>query len=154
MKKRTCTDTRFYQLLLTALLALCMMVSSCTAVQRIEEPRRGAESYLELQVEPSNGEIYVDDQFMGVINGWREQTIPIQPGVRRLEIRASGYLPQRFDLEVEPGSHLVLRARLEREIGAFDEQHEEGVESSTSNQQERIIEAPTPRRGTERDLKL
>ncbi len=76
------------------------------------------QSYLELKVDPATAEIYIDDEYHGVVEGWREQVVPIAPGYRRLELRAQGYLPQRFDLDVNEDTWLTLRVKLEPAIDA------------------------------------
>ncbi len=92
--------------------------SSCSAVQPIGDDR--TPGYLMLDVEPTDAEIYVDDDYKGQVDGWRAQTIPLSPGARRLEFRAKGYMTQRFDIEIEPGDQLTLRLRLERELDELD----------------------------------
>ncbi len=105
-------------------LLMTLILAGCTAVQSVPSGVGDGESLLELQVFPSTAEIYIDDDYQGVVEGWRDQIMPIKSGQRRLELRADGYISQRFDLDVEEGQHLTLRARLEStiDLSAPDEQ--------------------------------
>lgn len=87
------------------------LFAGCSAVQPMAEP--DDQSYLELDVEPPTAEIYIDDDYSGTVAGWREQVVPIAPGQRRVELRAEGYIAQRFDVDVGDGRWLTLRVRME-----------------------------------------
>ncbi len=82
----------------------------CTAIQPIDDRQ---EAFLELLVVPDTAEIFIDDEYVGVVNRWARQTVPVEAGYRRLELRADGYLTQRFDLDVTPGNMHTLRVRME-----------------------------------------
>ena len=84
-------------------------------------------AFLELQVSPPTAEVFVDDEYSGVVNRWAGQTMPIRPGSRRVELRAEGYLSQRFDVEVVEGQMHTLRVRMEPEFhldGGYEEEGE------------------------------
>jgi hypothetical protein len=87
--------------------------SSCTAIQPIRSGEEDA--FLELLVVPETAEVYIDDEYQGMVNRWAGQIVPVQIGYRRLELRAEGYLTQRFDLDVAAGTMHTLRVRLEPE---------------------------------------
>ena len=93
-------------------------VAACSGIQPIDDPADSDESYLELEVEPETAEIYVDDDYQGTVDGWRDQVVPVEPGERRIELRAEGYITQRFDVEANEGRWVTLRARLEPDIDA------------------------------------
>ena len=97
------------------------------------------QSYLELQVEPTTAEIYIDDEYQGVVEGWRQQVVPIRSGYRRLELRAQGYITQRFDLDVEADSWLTLRVQLEPAIDAPG-----GLDSDDESETDDDRYLPTP----------
>ena len=106
------TSTPFL-LILGWLLILCMGIAACSGTQTRSQQEQ---SYLEFDVVPQHATIYVDDQYQGEIHGWHQQVMPVEPGHRRIELRADGYLTQRFDLEVSTGRWLTLRARLQPTI--------------------------------------
>lgn len=94
--------------------AIALMTGACSAVRPLsDEPTPG---YLRFEVEPTDAEVYIDDDFRGKIDGWRGETIPVVPGAKRVELRAPGFMTQRFDIEVAAGEFLTLELRLEREL--------------------------------------
>lgn len=101
--------------------------AACSAVQTT--PDRGPRGYLELQVEPSSAEVFIDEQYAGVVEGWGNQTIPVEPGVRRVELRAPGYYTQRFDLEI--GAHELVTLELKMEPTFDDEPPSDDGDSPT-----------------------
>lgn len=44
------------------------------------------------------------------------QTVPVSPGLRRVELKARGYITQRFDLDIQDGEILTLTLRMERRL--------------------------------------
>lgn len=116
-----CRHRRRANLWWACILALTAIVTaSCSGLPTTPGADDSEQSYLEFDVVPATAEIYIDDDYRGVIEGWREQVIPIEEGHRRLELRAHGYMTQRFDLDVGPGEWLVLRVRMEPTIGGPD----------------------------------
>lgn len=97
---------------------LALALSACYAAQPTPDQGSSKSSYLELAVEPRSAQIFIDDQYEGIVAGWREQVVPIAPGPRRLELRAQGYITQRFDLDVGEDSWLTLSVKLEPRIDA------------------------------------
>lgn len=100
------------------IVALSIALLNCSAVRPISDDR--APGYLHLEVEPSDAEVFIDDDFKGQVDGWRAQTIPVEPGNRRVELRADGFLAQRFDIDIGSGEQVTLRLRLEKEFEALD----------------------------------
>ena len=98
----------------------------CTSVQTVSDEE---ESYLELDVEPANAQIYLDGDYHGTVDGWHHQVVPVEPGARRVELRAHGYITQRFDIDVPPGRWLTLRVRMERSIESLDDGANDGDSS-------------------------
>lgn len=88
-------------------------LASCTAVQRIPDRQGSTKSYLRLDVEPSTTKVFVDSQYMGIVKGWVQQTVPVQAGARRVELRADGYMTRRFDIILEPGEEVTLQIKME-----------------------------------------
>lgn len=86
-----------------------MGCSAGYVIQQDDGPR----GYLQLDVEPADVQVEIDEKYSGVANGWVESTIPIAPGVRRVSLSADGYITQRFDLEIAPYEHVTLQLRLE-----------------------------------------
>lgn len=100
--------------------AVAMIVAGCSGVETVPDSGEEDESYLELEVEPTSAEIFIDGEYYGSVDGWRHQTIPVEPGHRRLELRADGHRSQRLDVEVEEGRWVTIRTRLEPEIETPD----------------------------------
>jgi hypothetical protein len=96
--------------------ALVTVLTGCYSVQTMADDDAVEQSYLELKVEPATAEIFIDDEYQGIVERWREQVVPIEPGYRRLELRAQGYISQRFDLDVKEDTWLTLRVKLEPTI--------------------------------------
>ena len=92
-------------------------VWGCSGPQTISETDEEP-SYLELDVEPKTAEIYIDDNYQGTVDGWREHVVPIEPGFRRVELRAEGHIAQRFDVDVTRDRWITLRVRLEPNIAS------------------------------------
>ncbi|MFU8803807.1 MAG: hypothetical protein ACNA8W_08380 [Bradymonadaceae bacterium] len=78
-----------------------------------DSSRRG---YLQLLVEPAHAEVFLNSEYQGMVNGWLGGVIPVVPGVQRLELQASGYMTQRFDLSVEANEQVTLELVMEREL--------------------------------------
>ena len=91
-------------LLATLTLAGCATMSS--------SPSRGL---LRLEVTPAQAEVFVDDKYQGRIAGWRQATLPVKPGLRRIALSAPGHITQRFDLEIARGEEVTLQVQLEAE---------------------------------------
>ncbi len=101
-------------------LALIVLLLACACASSPSTSSPDAPSVLQVDVQPPDASIYIDDQYQGQIDGWRDGRIPIEPGARRVELRADDYLPQRFDIDVEPDAWLTLRVRLEPTIDGSD----------------------------------
>ena len=72
-------------------------------------PKRGL---LRLEVTPAEAEVFIDDAYQGRIAGWREGTLPVRSGARRVALTAPGHLTQRFDLTIAPGEQVTLEVQL------------------------------------------
>lgn len=92
--------------------SLATIFTACAHQQSGPEAR----GLLRLEVEPESATIFVDDEYMGRADGWVEQTIPLQTGVRMVEIRAKGYMNQRFDVDIRPNEEVTLRLQMEPDI--------------------------------------
>lgn len=106
---------------LLLILPWLLFCHGCATTSGAQKNTEDSPSFLELQVHPTSAEIYIDDEYQGLVEGWRHQTVPIQPGYRRLELRASKFITQRFDLDVNPGELLTLTVRLEASTGISDD---------------------------------
>lgn len=106
--------------LLLAVLLLMTGGVGCTAVQRISDAPSGDSGALRLDVQPSDARIYVDTQYRGRVDGWSAQTVMLHPGMRRVELRADGYITRRFDIEVRAGKQGVLTVSMEPTLERLD----------------------------------
>lgn len=104
------------------LLAAGGLASGCTAVQSVSNQRQRADaSYLELDIEPDTAELYVDGEYKGKVAGWAEGIVPLEPGQRRIKVVAEGYVPRRFDLQLEAGESKTLSLQMEPELDDLSE---------------------------------
>ncbi|QDG51517.1 PEGA domain-containing protein [Persicimonas caeni] len=91
-------------------------LAGCSAVQRIPDRQESTRAYLRLDVEPSTTRVFIDSKYMGIVKGWVQQTVPVEAGARRVELRAEGYITRRFDVELEPGEEVTLQVNMERTL--------------------------------------
>ena len=99
---------------LLATVAALVATAACSAVQPM--PGERGRGLLRLEVEPPTAEVYIDSEYRGVIEGWAAQTIPVAPGDHRVELRADGYMTQRFDISVGAGEEVTLQLDMEPEL--------------------------------------
>lgn len=104
-----------HKLLMLAFFAslLGWVVTGCTAVHRIPDRQTSNQAYLRLEVEPTTTKIFIDSEYQGVVAGWVQQTVPVESGARRVELRADGYITRRFDVELAPGEEVTLKVEME-----------------------------------------
>jgi len=105
-------------------LSLAMMVMSVSCAHQQTGPE--ARGLLRLEVEPASATVFVDEDYMGQIDGWVQQTIPLTTGVRMVEISAPGYMSQRFDVEIRSNEEVTLRLRMEPELEVASPEQAEG----------------------------
>ena len=101
-----------------SLVGSCTM-TGCTAVQTIDDDRQ-QRALLILEVEPPSTEVYIDSDYRGVVEGWTGHAVPVEPGHRRVELRADHYITRRFDVRAEAGEQVVLRVRMEPSLEKLD----------------------------------
>jgi hypothetical protein len=92
------------------------LAMSCSAVQSLTDRDGARRGYLELIVEPETVEVFINSEYQGLVSGWRGGVIPVVPGMQRVELRAEGYMTQRFDLGVAPNELVTLELTMEREL--------------------------------------
>jgi len=107
-------------LLFAALMAV--VVAGC-ATTSASGPR--ARGFLRFEVEPPDAEVDIDEKYSGVVNGWADGVVPVQPGLRRVTLRAPGFITQRFDLEVSAYEEVTLILALEPALELPDEAPED-----------------------------
>lgn len=100
--------------------ALAMLTAGCSGIEPIPDTNNGGQTFVELDVEPDDAEVFIDGEYTGRVNRWAHQMVPVEPGVRQLEIRADGYISQRFDVDIDEGRTVTLRTRLEPDIATPD----------------------------------
>ena len=76
----------------------------------------GDEGALRLKVSPKQAEVYVDGYYVGLVDDFDGlfQKLPMQAGPHHLEIRAAGYEPLVFDVQIEPGKKITYSGDLKR----------------------------------------
>lgn len=106
--------------MLTMMVCVALCLSACSAVQRVSDQGPGPRGYLELLIEPPDAEVFIDEQYQGIVAGWVEQIVPVPAGRRMVELRAPGYIAQRFDIEVGVDEQVTLELHMEREFETVD----------------------------------
>ena len=91
-------------------LAIAACVAGCAGTQVSGAKQRG---FIVMDVKPSDAQIYVDGRFMGSVDGWAGQTVVVDPGSYMLELRAPGYITQRFDVAVARDEEVTLKLQME-----------------------------------------
>jgi hypothetical protein len=79
-------------------------------------PGYGVRAYggVRIDVPQRDAEVTVDGYFAGTVNDFngRFQQLDLEPGPHHIEIRANGFEPVSFDVNVEPGRTITYRAAL------------------------------------------
>ncbi len=106
--------------LLLALIFLTstMTMTGCSGLST-QTTRRAERGFVRLEVEPATATVYINESYQGVLSQWLRATIPVPPGLVRLELRAPGYITQRFDLEVEVNEEVTLTLKMEPTLDAI-----------------------------------
>ena len=89
--------------------------ASCGTTSSMQ--RASAKGYLRFVIEPEHAEVSIDEEYSGLVSGWMAETVPVEPGTRKVTLMADGYLTQRFDIEVAPGELVTLELNMERVLG-------------------------------------
>jgi hypothetical protein len=67
-----------------------------------------------LDLPQRDAEVYVDGYYTGVVDDFDGtfQQINLEPGPHKIEVRAEGFEPVSFDVNVQPGRTITYRAAL------------------------------------------
>jgi hypothetical protein len=67
-----------------------------------------------IAVPQRNAEVYVDGYYAGIVNDFDGtfQQVNLEPGAHRIEVRAQGFEPSTFEVQVTPGHTVTYRAAL------------------------------------------
>jgi hypothetical protein len=78
--------------------------------------RSGPTGGLRIRVEPADADVYVDGYYAGIVDDFNGhfQRLKLTTGPHRVEIRAQGYVPLVFVVNIEPGRTIEYRNRLQR----------------------------------------
>lgn len=74
---------------------------------------RGAYGRVHIEGAPGEAEVFVDGYYAGIVDDFDgvRQYLTLEPGVHQIDIRAPEQEPQAFDVNVQPGETITLRAR-------------------------------------------
>ena len=65
------------------------------------------------EVTPKDAEVYVDGYYAGIVDDFDgTKQLELEPGPHRIEIRAGGFEPVAFDVNVEAGRTITYRTEL------------------------------------------
>lgn len=78
-------------------------------------PYRGVGA-MKLKVKPSDAQVYVDGYFTGVVDSFDGafQSLSIEAGAHKIEVRAPGYAPAQFDVMIVPNETVTYKGELKR----------------------------------------
>jgi len=96
-----------------------MLLVSCATI-----PSSAERGLLRLEVVPKHADIFLNEDYSGQVDSWRENTLILAPGMHRLQVVAKGYLSQRFDIEIRANEEVTLRLNMEPEFELYDEETE------------------------------
>ncbi|RAL23941.1 hypothetical protein DL240_07275 [Lujinxingia litoralis] len=95
-------------------LALTPLLHGCTPSYSNQRDDSASNlALLQLNVSPDTAEIFLNDDYHGIVNRWQDHTLSLTPGNYRLELRAPNHIPQRFDLQLPPDQLTRLTLTLE-----------------------------------------
>lgn len=71
---------------------------------------------ISFEITPSDAQIYVDDEYMGVVSSFAptRQPLTLTPGRHHIEVRATGYRTMTFETDVTPGQVIPYQGTLQR----------------------------------------
>ena len=74
------------------------------------------EGRLRLKVKPKEAEVFVDGYFAGIVDDFDGvfQRLHIETGPHRIELRADGYEPLSFEVNIQPGRTLTYTGELKK----------------------------------------
>jgi hypothetical protein len=75
-----------------------------------------ADGALKLKVSPRQAEVYVDGYFAGAVDDYDGmfQSLRLEPGPHRIEIRLDGYEPLNFEIRIQPDRTVTYKGELKR----------------------------------------
>jgi hypothetical protein len=73
---------------------------------------------IRLNVEPRNGDVYVDGHYAGIVDDFdgHFQHLDLTPGPHHIEISAAGYQPLAVDVTIQPHHKIEYRGTLTRSL--------------------------------------
>jgi|SRR6185369_1918134 len=79
-------------------------------------PANDEKGVLHFRVKPRKAEVYIDGTLVGSANEFEGlfHKLKLEPGVHRLELRASGYVPLMVNIRIQPGESITYRGELEK----------------------------------------
>ena len=105
---------------LMASLLVVLMSAGCSAVHFVERDGR-APGYLELKVEPSDTEVYVDERFRGTVAQWTDSVMTLEAGHHRVRLSLDGHYTRRFDVRIRRGVVRRLEVVMTEKVGGARE---------------------------------
>jgi hypothetical protein len=78
-------------------------------------PVRGAYGGVRIALQQRNAEVYADGYYAGIVDNFDGalQHLDLQAGPHHIEVRAQGFQPIAFDVNVEPGRTITYRTALQ-----------------------------------------
>jgi hypothetical protein len=99
------------------LLAACCLLSCATATTAPNVSR----ALIFFSIEPPDAEVFIDGAYQGRVDGWAHSTIPVEVGMRRVELRRAGYTPERFDISVASTEEVSISLSMVPELDVTQE---------------------------------
>ncbi len=78
----------------------------------VDIPARAPDGLIRIEANVAGARIYVDDFLAGTVAQVQRRGVPVQPGVRRIELRQDGFHSHYQIVTVVKGSPVTVRAQL------------------------------------------
>jgi hypothetical protein len=98
------------------LLVIAWLAAGCSAIQVIDRDGR-APGYLELEVQPPQTEIHVDERFRGTAAQWSDSVMTLPAGHHRVRLTLDGHYTRRFDVRIRRGVVRELEVVMVEKVG-------------------------------------
>jgi hypothetical protein len=80
------------------------------------EPVMVREGRLNLSISPASAHVFVDGLYVGAVSDFQDRGLWLEPGPRRIELRADGYETLTFDVRIDENATVNYRRELARAV--------------------------------------
>jgi hypothetical protein len=84
-------------------------------------PPRAEFGYIDLNVQPQDASVYVDEVYRGTARDFVAQTLTVPRGLRKITLRRNGFFTETFNVQIEAGRVLEMDVILKSSPGATEQ---------------------------------